>query len=98
MVLCPPDSAQNDAGTFELFGHIKNLVDEINNFMNPEEKKADAAIQDIVGIGNASAQIVISVIGTDIEFPTDARISSWAGIWHLMMSKTAKSKGLIQGS
>ncbi len=65
----------------ELNVHIKNLDDEIDNFMKPEEKKASAAIQSITGIGNTSAQAIISVIGTDMSrFPDDAHISSWAGL------------------
>lgn len=65
----------------ELNSHIKNLNDEIDNFMKPEEKKAAAAIQDIPGIANTSAQAIISVIGTDMErFPTDSHISAWAGL------------------
>lgn len=35
--------------------HIKNLDDEINNFMKPKEKLASHAIQDVTGIGNTSA-------------------------------------------
>ena len=65
----------------ELNIHIKNLDDEIDNFMKPEEKQASQAIQDVTGIGNTSAQAVISVIGTDMgRFPTDRHISSWAGL------------------
>ena len=65
----------------ELNEHIKNLDDEIDNFMKPEEKQASQAIQDVTGIGNTSAQAIISVIGTDMErFPTDKHISSWAGL------------------
>lgn len=65
----------------ELNEHIKNLDDEIDNFMKPEEKKASQAIQTITGIGNTSAQAIISVIGTDMSrFPSDAHISSWAGL------------------
>lgn len=65
----------------ELNIHIKNLDDEIDSFMKPEEKEAAATIQDIPGIGNTSAQAIISVIGTNMErFPTDAHISSWAGL------------------
>lgn len=61
--------------------HIKNLDDEIDDFMKPEEKKASAAIQDVTGIGITSTQAVIPVIGTDMgRFPTDAHISSWAGL------------------
>ena len=34
--------------------------------MKPEEKQASHAIQDVTGIGNTSAQAIISVIGTDM--------------------------------
>ncbi len=65
----------------ELNVHIKNLDDEIDNFMKPEEKKASQIIQDITGIGNTSAQAIISVIGTEMSrFKTDAHICSWAGL------------------
>ena len=65
----------------ELNIHIKNLNDEIDSFMKPEEKQASHAIQDVTGTGNTSAQAIISVIDTDMErFPTDRHISSWAGL------------------
>ena len=65
----------------ELNIHIRNLDDEIDNFMKPEEKQAVEAIREVTGIGNTSAQAIISVIGTDMDrFPTDAHISSWAGL------------------
>lgn len=65
----------------QLDEHIKNLDDDINNQMKDEEKKASAAIQDITGIAEASGNAIISVIGTDMgRFPTDAHISSWAGL------------------
>jgi transposase len=49
--------------------------------MKPEERKASQVIQSITGIGNTSAQAIISVIGTDMSrFKTDAHISSWAGL------------------
>ena len=65
----------------ELNSHIKNLDDEIDKFMKPEEKKASETIQSIPGIGNTSAQAIISVIGTDMSrFPTDSHIASWAGL------------------
>lgn len=65
----------------ELNIHIKNLDDEIDNFMKPEEKQAAEAIQSITGIGNTSAQATIAVIGADMSrFPTDRHISSWAGL------------------
>ena len=65
----------------ELNRHINELNDDIDNFMKPEEKKAAEAIQSIPGIANMSAQAIISVIGTDMSrFPSDAHISSWAGL------------------
>lgn len=65
----------------ELDEHIRNLDDDINNQMKDEEKKASTAIQDITGIAEASANAIIAVIGTDMSrFPTDAHISSWAGL------------------
>ena len=48
----------------ELNIHIKNLDDEIDHFMKPEEKQAVSAIEDVTGIGHTSAQAVISVIST----------------------------------
>ena len=65
----------------ELNAHIRNLDDEIDNFMKPKEKQAASAIEDVTGIGHTSAQAIISVIGTDMNrFPTDAHIASWAGL------------------
>lgn len=65
----------------ELNSHIHELDDDIDSFMKPEEKQASAAIQDVTGIGNTSAQAVVSVIGTDMgRFPDDAHIASWAGL------------------
>ena len=61
--------------------NLRNLDDEIDHFMKPEEHKAAAKIQDVPGIGSTSAQAIISVIGTDMSrFPTDRHISSWAGL------------------
>ena len=65
----------------ELNVHIRNLDNEIDNFMKPEEKQSVSAIEDVTGIGHASAQAIISAIGTDMNrFPTDAHIASWAGL------------------
>jgi len=65
----------------ELNVHIKELDNDIDNFMKPEEKQAAKAIQDIPGIGETSAQAIISVIGTDMgRFPTDGHIAAWAGL------------------
>ncbi len=65
----------------ELNAHVRELDDDIDNFMKPEEKKASDAIQSVPGISNISAQAIVSVIGTDMErFPTDAHIASWAAL------------------
>ena len=65
----------------ELDIHIKNLDDEIDHFMRPDEKTAAKMIQDIPGIAEVSSQAIISVIGTDMSrFPTDRHISKWAGL------------------
>ena len=65
----------------ELDLHIKNLDDEIDHFMTPDEQSAATMIQEIPGIGNTSAQAIISVIGTDMSrFPSDRHISKWAGL------------------
>lgn len=65
----------------ELSKHIQELDEDIDRHMKDEEKMAAARIQDIPGIGNTSAETILSVIGTDMSrFPTDAHISSWAGL------------------
>lgn len=65
----------------ELDAIIGELDDDIDNFMKPDEKNAAEVIQDIPGIGNTSAQAIISVIGADMSrFPTDSHISSWSGL------------------
>lgn len=65
----------------ELASHIKELDDNIDRHMKDDEKVAAARIQEITGIGNTSAEAIISVIGTDMSrFPTDAHLSSWAGL------------------
>ena len=40
----------------ELTAHIKELDDDIDNFMKPEEKQAAKKIQQVPGIGNTSAK------------------------------------------
>lgn len=65
----------------ELDAHIEHLNDDIDSHMKPDEKQAVDAIKDVTGLGITSAQAIISVIGTDMSrFPTDAHISSWAGL------------------
>jgi transposase len=91
----------------ELNNHISQLDDEIDDFMKPEEKMAASAIQTIPGIAQRSSQIVISVIGTDMsKFPSDAHISSWAGLCpgnnesaHKRKSgKTSKGNSLLRST
>ena len=61
--------------------HIRELDDQIDSHMNPEEKKAVDAVRDVTGLGVDSSRIIISVIGTDMDrFPTDAHLASWAGL------------------
>lgn len=65
----------------ELEKHIKELDDDIDHHMKDDEKIAAARIQEIPGIGNTSAETIISVIGADMSrFPTDRHISKWAGL------------------
>ena len=65
----------------ELDAHIRHLNDDIDGHMKQDEKQAVDAIRSVTGLGAKSAQAVISVIGTDMgRFPTDAHISSWAGL------------------
>ncbi len=65
----------------ELNTHIEHLNDDIDSHMKQDEKQAVEAIRDVTGVGVISAQAIISVIGTDMgRFPTDAHISSWAGL------------------
>lgn len=65
----------------ELNRHIKELDDQIDDHMKPDEKKAVEAIRKVTGLGTDSSRIVISVIGTDMSrFPTDGHLCSWAGL------------------
>ena len=65
----------------ELNIHIRNLDDEINNFMKPEAKTASVALQEMPGIGETSAHAILAVIGTDMSrFPTAGHLASWAGL------------------
>lgn len=91
----------------ELNKHIKELDDDIDNHMKPEEKDAVEVIQNIPGIGNTNAQAIVSVIGTDMKrFPTDGHIASWAGLCpgnnesaHKRKSgKTTKGNALLRES
>lgn len=65
----------------ELNAQIKELDGQIDDHMKPDEKKAVEAIKEVTGLGVDSSRIIISVIGTDMgRFPTDAHLSSWAGM------------------
>ncbi len=78
----------------ELNEHIKELDDQIDSHMKPEEKQAVNAIKEVTGLGLDSSRIVISVIGTDMSrFPTDAHISSWAGLSPGNNESARKRKG-----
>lgn len=70
----------------ELNRQIKELYDDIDNFIKPEEKEAANAIQDISGTGNTSAQAVVAVTDTDMgRFSTDTHISSSIRSWELII-------------
>ena len=65
----------------DLDSYIKELEDDIDNTMKPEQKQAASAIQDIPGIGENSAKAIISVTGTDMgRFPSARHLSAWAGL------------------
>lgn len=65
----------------ELDAHISSLDREVERFMTVDEATACRMIEDVPGIGTSSAQVVISVIGTDMSrFPTDKHISKWSGL------------------
>ena len=65
----------------ELDELIRELDDDIDDFMKPKEHQAVDAIQDVTGIGKISAQAIVSVIGTDMSrFPSDRHLCAWAGI------------------
>ena len=44
----------------------KNIFYRFLNSMKPKENRNPRVIRDVTGIGNASAQILIAVIGTDM--------------------------------
>jgi transposase len=67
--------------------HMDNLEEEIN-ILDEEIKKRLHPFEEqvkeldaIAGVGEKSAQTIIAEIGTDMSvFPTDAHLSSWAGM------------------
>ena len=65
----------------DLDSYIKELKDDIDNTMKPDQKLAADAIQDIPGIGENSAKAIISVTGTNMDrFPSAKHLSAWAGL------------------
>lgn len=85
----------------ELNAIIKELDDDIDSFMKPQEKQAAKVIQDIPGIANTSAQAIISVLCTDMErFPSDRHLASWAGLCpgHNESAKKRKSGKTRKGN
>lgn len=65
----------------DLDSYIKELEDDIDNTMKPDQKLAADAIQDIPGIGENSAKAIISVTGTNMDrFPSAKHLSAWAGL------------------
>ena len=98
----------------------EQIIDDLNGVMSALQKKMMRIIlnhldelnahireldEDIPGIGNTSAQAIISVIGADMSrFPTDAHIASWAGLCpgnnksanKRKSGKTRKGNGLLR--
>lgn len=65
----------------ELDRHIKALSDDISGNMSDSEKEICKRIEEIPGIGKDSAELILAVIGSDMNrFPTDRHLCSWAGI------------------
>lgn len=59
---------------------LAELDKEIESRLS-NEHEIIKALDEITGVGERSAQVVISEIGTDMsQFPTDARLASWAGM------------------
>lgn len=54
---------------------------ELRELVSYRKSLVGEAIKEVTGIGTTSAQAIIAVIGTDMNrFPTDAHLSSWAGL------------------
>lgn len=65
----------------ELDKHIAELDDEIDNNMRSDYQSCIELVDSVTGIGPDSAKVILSVIGTDMShFPSDAHLSSWAGL------------------
>jgi transposase len=63
-----------------LDGLIKSLDEEIAT-RPANENELIRRFDEITGVGERSAQVVISEIGTDMSrFPTEKHLASWAGI------------------
>lgn len=65
----------------ELNAHIAAIEDDITHHMNDEEKECSKLIQSVTGIGEMSANTIISIAGTDMtRFPTAQHFASWGGM------------------
>jgi transposase len=64
----------------DLDAQISSLDNEIKKRLQCHQEKVKL-IDDIPGVGERSAQIIIAEIGTDMSvFPSDANLASWAGM------------------
>ncbi|MCL2699842.1 MAG: IS110 family transposase, partial [Defluviitaleaceae bacterium] len=59
---------------------IADMDDMVKGYM-AEYEAAVAAVDEVVGIGRRSAEVIVSEIGTDMSrFPSAAHLCSWAGL------------------
>jgi transposase len=64
----------------ELAAMVARLDDEVDRLMAPFAEPA-AGLMSVPGIGERTAEVVISEIGVDMSrFPTAAHLASWAGL------------------
>jgi transposase len=72
---------------------LATLDKEIESRLS-DERPIIEALDGVTGVGERSAQVILSEIGTDMEqFPTDAHLASWAGMCPGSNESAGKRKG-----